>query len=43
MFILIEISPGLEIIARWGNLPISLVLRSAESLKTGNAESGVDI
>ena len=34
MFILIDTSPGLEIIARWGNLPISMVLRSEESLKS---------
>ena len=33
MFILIETSPGLEIIARWGTLRISMVLRSEESLK----------
>ena len=33
MFILIETSPGLGIIARWGPLPISVVLRSEESLK----------
>ena len=29
----IEIPLGLEIIARWVNLPISMVLRSEESLK----------
>ena len=34
MFILIETSPGLGIIARWGPLPISMVLRSEESLKS---------
>ena len=34
MFILIETSPGLGIIARWGNLPISMVLRSEGSLKS---------
>ena len=34
MFIRIETSPGLGIIARWGNLPISMVLRSEESLKS---------
>ena len=34
MFILIETSPGLEIIAGWGNLPNSMVLRSEESLKS---------
>ena len=34
MFILIETSPGLGIIARWGNLPISVVFRSEESLKS---------
>ena len=34
MFILIETSPGLGIIARWGNLPISMVLRSQKSLKS---------
>ena len=34
MFVLIETSPGLGIIARWGNLPISMVLRSKESLKS---------
>ena len=34
MFILIETYPGLGIIARWGNLPISMVLRSQESLKS---------
>ena len=34
MFILIETSPGLGIIARCGNLPISMVLRSEESLKS---------
>ena len=30
----IEISQGLEIIARWGHLPISLVLRFEGSLKS---------
>ena len=34
MFILIEISLGLGIIAKWGHLPISMVLRSEESLKS---------
>ena len=34
MFILIETSPGLGIIARWGSLPISMVLRSQESLRS---------
>ena len=34
MFILIETFPGLGIIARWGNIPISMVLRSQESLKS---------
>ena len=34
MFILIETSPGLGIIARWGHLPISIVLQSEESLKS---------
>ena len=34
MFILIETSPGLGIIARWDNLPVSMVLRSQESLKS---------
>ena len=34
MFILIETSPGLGILARWGPLPISMVLRSVESLKS---------
>ena len=34
MFILIETSSGLGIIARWGPLPISMVLRSEESLKS---------
>ena len=34
MFILIQTSPGLGIIAGWGNLPISMVLRSQESLKS---------
>ena len=34
MFILIETSPGLMIIARWGPLQISIVLRSEESLKS---------
>ena len=31
MFIQIEASPGLETIARWDNLPISMVLRSERS------------
>ena len=39
MFILIETSPGLGIIAGWGPLPIILVLRS----EIGDAESGADI
>ena len=34
MFILIETSPGLGIIARWGPLAISMVLRFKESLKS---------
>ena len=34
MFILIETSPGLGIIAKWCNLPISMVLRSQESFKS---------
>ena len=34
MFILIETSPELGLIARWGPLPISMVLRSEESLKS---------
>ena len=34
IFILIETSPGLGIIGRWGNLPIRMVLRSEESLKS---------
>ena len=34
MFVLIETSPGLGILARWGNLPISMVPRSEESLKS---------
>ena len=34
MFILIETSTGLRIRAGWGNLPISMVLRSEESLKS---------
>ena len=34
MFILIDTSPGLGIIARWGPLPINMVLRSEESLKS---------
>ena len=34
MFILIETSPGLGIIARWGPLPVSMVLLSEESLKS---------
>ena len=33
MFILIESPPGLEIIARWGPLPIGMALRSEGSLK----------
>ena len=33
MFIQIETSPGLGMIARWGPLPMSMVLRSEESLK----------
>ena len=33
-FIQIETSPGLGIIARWGPLPISTVLRSEGSLKS---------
>ena len=34
MFILIGTFPWLEIIARWGPLPISIVLRSDGSLKS---------
>ena len=34
MFLLIETSPGLGIIARWDPLPISMVLQSEESLKS---------
>ena len=34
MFILIGTSPGMGIIARWGPLPVSMVLRSKESLKS---------
>ena len=34
LFILIETSLGLGIIARWGPLPISMVFRSEESLKS---------
>ena len=34
MFILIATFPGLGIIARWGPLPISMVLRSEEILKS---------
>ena len=34
MFIRIETSRGLGIIARWGKLPISMVLRTEESLKS---------
>ena len=34
MFILIETPPGLEIIARWDPLPISIVLRSEASHKS---------
>ena len=34
MFILIETSPGLEIIDRWAPLPISMVLRSERSLES---------
>ena len=34
MFILIETSPGLRIKARWGDLPISMVLQPEESLKS---------
>ena len=34
MFILIETSPGLEIIARWSPFPNSMVLRSEEILKS---------
>ena len=34
MFIQTKTSPRLEIIAGWGHLPISLVLRSERSLKS---------
>ena len=34
MFIQIKTSRGLEIIASWGALPISMVLRSEGSLKS---------
>ena len=34
MFILIETSSGLGIIARWDPLPISMVLRSEENLNS---------
>ena len=34
MFIQTKTSPRLEIIARWGYLPISMVLRSERSLKS---------
>ena len=34
MFIKTKTSPRLEIIARWGYLPISMVLRSERSLKS---------
>ena len=34
MIILIETSPGLGKIDRWGPLPISMVLRSLRSLKS---------
>ena len=34
MFIQIKTRRGLEIIARWGPLPISMVLRSEGSLKS---------
>ena len=34
MFIQFKTSPRLEIIARWGYLPISMVLRSKRSLKS---------
>ena len=34
MFVLIEASHGLGIIARWGPLPISMVLRSEGRLKS---------
>ena len=34
MFIQIRTPRGLEIIARWGNLPISIALRSEGSLKS---------
>ena len=34
MFILIETSTGLGITARWGPLPINMVFRSEESLRS---------
>ena len=34
MFIQTKTSPSLEITARWGSLPISMVLRSERSLKS---------
>ena len=34
MFIQIRTPRGLEIMARWGNLPISMALRSEGSLKS---------
>ena len=34
MFIWTETSPRLEIIARWGHLPISMVLRSERRLNS---------
>ena len=34
MLILIETFPGLGIIARWGPLPISMIVRSEENLKS---------
>ena len=34
MFIQIKTPRGLEIIGRWGHLPISMVLRSEGSLKS---------
>ena len=34
MFIQTKTSPNLETIARWGHLPISMVLRSERSLKS---------
>ena len=39
MFILIGTSPGLGITARWGPLPISMVLQSEESLKSADRPS----